>query len=128
LPGNAPAAFSSPDLKLYAVLREDLGMSTGKAASQAGHAYLQALMAADPARQAEYHRDGLGTKVCLLAANLRQLLTLHHRAKELGLPCALIEDTGRNTTFNGVPTISAVGIGPLSPDEAKLLRRFPLCP
>ena len=35
-------------LKMYAVLRGDLGMDTGKACSQAGHAYLGAYLNAPP--------------------------------------------------------------------------------
>lgn len=103
-------------------------MPIGKAASQAGHAYLESFVAADAARQAAYRADGLGTKICLTTPDLRKLLDLHAKVVARGLPCALIEDTGRNTTFGGVPTVSALGVGPLSAAEAKILRRLPLCP
>lgn len=103
-------------------------MSVGKAASQGGHAFLQAFMAADEDRRKAYHKDGLGTKICLSVKNLGQLMAVYRKSIELGLPCALIEDTGRNTTFNGVPTISAVGIGPLTAEEATVLRRIQLFP
>ena len=58
--------------------------------------------------------------------DLRRLVEAYEQARAAGLPAVLIEDTGRNTTFGGVPTVSAVGIGPLAPAEAKFLRRFPL--
>lgn len=103
-------------------------MPPGKLASQAGHAFLGAFLAADATRQRDYRASGLGTKICLRTANLLALLGAFERARALGLPAALIEDTGRNTTFNGVPTISALGIGPLLPREAEFLKRYPLHP
>jgi peptidyl-tRNA hydrolase len=101
-------------------------MSAGKTASQAGHAYLGAFCEATKERQSEYHSDGIGTKICLDVPDLPTLLRAYEQAKGLGLPCVLIEDTGRNTTFNGVPTISAVGIGPIMRHEAPFLKRFQL--
>lgn len=101
-------------------------MPPGKLASQAGHAFLGAFSAASPERRAQYHRDGIGTKICLSVPDLPRLVAAYEQAIAEGLPAALIEDTGRNTTFGGIPTISAVGIGPLTKDEARFLRRFPL--
>jgi peptidyl-tRNA hydrolase, PTH2 family len=115
-------------LKLYALIRADLQMPPGKLASQAGHAFLGAFLAAGDTRQADYRATGLGTKICLRAASLPVLLCAFERARALGLPVALIEDTGRNTTFNGVPTLSALGIGPLYSHEAEFLKRYPLHP
>jgi peptidyl-tRNA hydrolase len=102
-------------------------MGVGKSCSQAGHAYLGSFCNASADRQKAYHADGIGTKICLSVPNLEKLLIAYDKAKALGLPCTLIEDTGNNTTFNGVPTISAVGIGPILSHEAPFLRRFPLC-
>lgn len=101
-------------------------MPPGKLASQAGHAYLQAFVASSDARKEEYHADGLGTKICLSVPSLDKLLKLCDLARQAGVPCALIEDTGRNTTFNGVPTVSAAGFGPIRPEEFPALRRLPL--
>lgn len=44
--------------RLYAIVRTDLGMTPGKLAAQAGHAYVNTFLAAlasDPARAAAYH-------------------------------------------------------------------------
>jgi peptidyl-tRNA hydrolase len=101
-------------------------MPAGKLASQAGHAFLGAFLQAGSERRAEYCVNGIGTKICLGATNLDTLLRALDRARALGLPAALVEDTGRNTTFNGVPTISALGIGPVYSHEARFLRRYPL--
>lgn len=101
-------------------------MPTGKLASQAGHAFLGAYLAASATRRSEYDAPGLGTKICLSAPNLPAMLRAYEAARGCGLPCFLVEDTGRNTTFHGVPTLSAVGIGPLTLPEAQFLRRYPL--
>jgi len=103
-------------------------MSSGKLASQTGHAFLGAYSKASKEKQEEYHADGIGTKICLTAPSLEHLMKIYERALAAGLPAVLIEDTGRNTTFNGVPTVSAVGIGPVSLNEAPFLKRFPLHP
>jgi peptidyl-tRNA hydrolase len=101
-------------------------MPSGKLASQAGHAFLEAFVKApEPAKQ-EYHKDGLGTKICLSVPSLDKLLHAYNQALALGLNAVLIEDTGRNTTFNGVPTVSAVGIGPITLEQAPFLKKFQL--
>lgn len=103
-------------------------MPAGKLASQAGHAFLGAFLQASEERRRDYQAAGIGTKICLRASNLAALLRAYESARQLGLPVALIEDTGRNTTFNGVPTLSALGIGPVFSHEAEFLRRFALHP
>ena len=59
---------------------------------------------------------------------LTEVLHYHSLALEAGLPCALIEDSGRNTSFKGVPIVSALGIGPLYPEQTKLLSQLKLLP
>ena len=56
LQNNNSVPFTQvPDttLRLYAIVRLDLGMDTGKIASQAGHAYLGAFINAEPSLQKE---------------------------------------------------------------------------
>lgn len=115
-------------MRLYAILRDDLKMTPGKSCSQAGHAYLMSFLAASKERQTDYHVDGLGTKICLLAKSQEWLERTEHWAKSHNLPCFLVTDSGRNTTFGGVPTVSALGVGPLYPNECAELRRFQLLP
>jgi peptidyl-tRNA hydrolase len=102
-------------------------MGCGKCSTQAGHAFLGAYLQADSARQQSYHADGIGTKICLRASSEEALLKAYAKAQAHGLPCVLIEDTGRNTCFNGVPTLTAVGIGPILSSEAPFLKRLSLC-
>jgi peptidyl-tRNA hydrolase len=101
-------------------------MPEGKLASQTGHAYVESFLQAKPDTQVAYRKDGLGTKICLKAKNLGALLRLEVLCIEAGLPHALITDTGRNTTFGGVDTVSAIGVGPLTPEQATILKRFKL--
>lgn len=46
-----------------------------------------------------------------------ELIEIYQAAKEAGIACALIQDAGL-TEFDGVPTITSVGIGPA--DEAEI--------
>jgi len=101
-------------------------MPAGKLASQCGHAFEHAMLSASPDRIAAYRSDGIGTKICLSAQDLDELTRLQAEAESLGLPHFMVEDTGRNTTFGGVPTISALGIGPLWPHETAFLKKLKL--
>jgi peptidyl-tRNA hydrolase len=90
-------------------------MTPGKIASQAGHAYLDSLLSAsqlDPQIVSSYRQDSHGIKVCLKAKNLYALERACEEVKALGVPCALITDLGY-TQFEGRPTITALGIGPV---------------
>ena len=103
------------------LVRSDLGMNAGKAASQASHAaldaYLQAL-ALDPTLCEEYKDKHHGIKVCLAVDSLDKLLLAESKAKQLNLPNALIHDLGY-TCFEGQLTITALGIGPVRKDQIK---------
>lgn len=101
-------------------------MPTGKACSQAAHATLGAYLEAPKDKQDQFNSDGIGTKICLGVADLQAILEWRDWATHLDLPHALIEDTGANTYFKGIPTISALGIGPLTEDEARPLRTLKL--
>lgn len=46
-------------------------------------------------------------------------------AQELGLPTDFIVDTGNNG-WNGVPTATALGIGPINREQARFLKRLKL--
>lgn len=54
-------------------------------------------------------------KITLSVDNDEDLLKIHEKAIAAGLPCALIRDAGL-TEFNGIPTLTAVGIGPGNPE------------
>jgi peptidyl-tRNA hydrolase len=104
-------------------------MSAGKCASQAGHAFLDAFLLArqtDPGRCEAYRIHRHGTKVVLTAGYYR-LLFLLRKARHLGLPVAAVIDEGCAGFFDGEPVLTALGLGPLTRQEAaKLLGGLPL--
>ena len=105
-------------------------MSPGKIASQAGHAYLCAFLRCqelDPQLLADYLKDLPGTKVCLQAKNLDDLLRAQAEAELLGIPCSLITDSGCPNFFDGQPIVTALGLGPAKESKIKnITRRFQL--
>jgi PTH2 family peptidyl-tRNA hydrolase len=103
-------------------------MPPGKLAAQAGHAFLQAFVRAPPLLQAQYHADGIGTKVVLLAPDDATLLRLHSIADAAGLPTALIVDSGHVLLphFTGAPVVTALGVGPVMDHLPGPLRRLPV--
>ena len=119
-------------LVTYAIYRADLEMPAGKLAAQCGHAYADALDQAEaktPGIKQRYRGTGHGTKLCMYAKNLGQLLRAYREAQEAGLPCALIIDRGHVLLphFTGEPIITALGIGPIHPDEAAhITKRYTL--
>ena len=66
------------------------------------------------------HREwitGLHTKICVGVSSEQGLQDVYDRAKSAGLPCSIITDAGK-TEFGGVPTKTAVAVGPA---EASLI-------
>jgi PTH2 family peptidyl-tRNA hydrolase len=51
------------------------------------------------------------TKVVVQVNTEAELLEIYNKAKDAGLPCSLIQDSGA-TEFHGVPTHTAVAVGP----------------
>jgi peptidyl-tRNA hydrolase, PTH2 family len=111
-------------------VRTDLGMTQGKQISQAGHAYLGAFINANPSVQSEYHSElpkHPGTKVCLAAKNLNQLFRAKEQAEFAGIPTYLVTDSGCANFFNGEPTITALGLGPVTKSKIKhITKKFQL--
>lgn len=99
-------------------------MTAGKAASQAGHAFLDSFLTAHPDAAQAYLADG-GTKIVLSVADERQLCELYHRARMAKLPCAMVveEHHVMPPIFDGSPIVTAFGLGPLPRDQAKPITR-----
>lgn len=122
-------ASSAEVVSLYAVVRNDIGMSPGKCASQAGHAYLGAFLQAQeshPEIASAYAADLPGTKVCL-QGNLTAILRSKDEAEAAGIPYFLVVDSGCANFFDGRPTITALGFGPVAQgDLPKFLKKLQL--
>lgn len=114
--------------KQVIVVRRDLKMPEGKLASQVAHASLGALlsqfdktnrlggtiyskMAGNGTAIYRWLEDKF-TKVVLGCDNLEEIQEIYQKTLSYpNIPCALIEDSG-DTIFNGIPTITTLGIGP----------------
>ena len=116
-------------MSLYAIVRNDIGMSPGKCASQAGHAYLGSFLTAQqsaPMIAGLYAAEMSGTKVCL-QASLPALIRAKAEAEQAGLPVFLVVDSGCDSFFDGRPTITALGFGPAAKAQVpKFIRRLKL--
>lgn len=110
--------------KQVIVLRKDLNMRKGKMVAQGSHASMGAFFNAcnmiktkDSFEYRTKTEEGFDwlqhgfTKVCVSVDSEEELLEIFRQAKTAKLPAALITDSGR-TEFGGVPTNTAVGIGP----------------
>jgi PTH2 family peptidyl-tRNA hydrolase len=106
------------------VIRRDLKMRRGKEIAQGSHAsgaWLMDAVAAsiDASGRAEVALDpiariwvtGSWRKVTLQVRGEEELVELHATATSLGLRSHLVRDSGR-TEFGGVPTLTALAIGP----------------
>lgn len=117
----------SRDAKQVIVMRKDLGMRKGKMIAQGAHASMAVLLdrgdLVDDAYRIEMtpamHKwvvTGRFTKVCVSVNSEAELDAVVAKAKEAGVPVALIVDAGR-TEFHGVPTKTCCAVGPAWTDE-----------
>ena len=104
---------------------------TGKIAAQLAHASMAVLLNEGIRDQGEIglptltipmNKDmdewvsGSFAKICVSVDSEQELLFVHSAAENAGLPCSLIQDAGL-TEFDGVPTYTAVAIGPAQATE-----------
>jgi PTH2 family peptidyl-tRNA hydrolase len=122
---GTPGEVDPEDVKQVIVIRRDLRMRRGKEIAQGAHAstwWLATLVAAalDPAtRTATVRLDEAASvwltsswrKVTVQAHSEEELIELHEAALARGLRSHLVTDSGR-TEFAGVPTLTALAIGP----------------
>jgi PTH2 family peptidyl-tRNA hydrolase len=107
--------------KQVIVIRRDLGMRRGKEIAQGAHASmawlgerLRAAAFSGPLAFSEAERSWLQgpfTKVAVQVPDEAALLAVFERAKAAGVLAHLIRDAGL-TEFGGVPTHTALGVGP----------------
>lgn len=115
-------------VKQVIVIRKDLGMRRGKEIAQGAHAAMawmalrmRKLLPATPAgrtgsfivlSEAEIAWiTGSLRKITCQVSSLADLMAVYDAARETGLEAHLITDNGA-TEFSGVPTITALAVGP----------------
>lgn len=137
------------NVKMMIVMRRDLKMRKGKIAAQAGHACIEASLAAlkKENRLADlYPEDGVMrldasngevtplvewfngayAKVCVYVDSEEELLDIARKAEERGIIASVITDAGA-TEFHGVPTKTCLALEPLPADvTAELTGSLPL--
>jgi len=117
-------------LKQVIIVRTDLNMRKGKMIVQGAHASLTASFVAmnDPQKMADFRGwfNGDQRKIAVGAPDEKSLHQVYAHAMAAGLPAALIQDHGL-TEFGGVPTYTAVAIGPADANNIDLITgRFKL--
>lgn len=115
-------------VKQVIVIRKDLKMRRGKEVAQGAHASLKVFLdrktldcglnqlAINLWPAAQQWINGQFTKVCVSCDSEEELKQLFQKAEDAGIPASFIVDAG-HTEFHGVPTPTAVAIGPWWSDE-----------
>lgn len=116
------------ETKQVIVIRKDLKMRKGKIASQACHASMKAIIDQGNIEYTQEYPvngqlivplnafmnrwlEGIFTKICVSVDSEEELLDIYKQGCDAGIVCSLIRDVGL-TEFDGVPTYTAVAIGP----------------
>ena len=99
------------DYKQVIIVRKDLKMRRGKEISQGCHACLAAVIHNLDHPDVKAWLVGAFTKITVVVNSEEELLAVYNRAKEEGLICDLIQDSGF-TEFHGTKTYTTVAIGP----------------
>jgi PTH2 family peptidyl-tRNA hydrolase len=104
-------------------VRNHLGQKvrTGKICAQLAHAsinsYMGAISWSNHSRQiAADWMDNDYTKVVLKVETTKNLMDIYNKCIAWKIPCHLVTDIG-DTEFNGIPTVTALGIGPYFSEE-----------
>lgn len=117
--------------KQVIILRKDLNMRKGKLVAQGSHASLKvffdklkltesdgeycASFLVDSPQELDWIR-GSFTKIAVSVNSEQELLDIYKKAKDANILCSLVQDAGR-TEFHGIPTYTAVAIGPADSEE-----------
>jgi len=101
--------------KQVIIIRNDLGMRTGKKCVQCCHASLGSYKKTDKSIIKKWESEGQ-KKVVLEVNSKGELIKLFNRTKKEKIPCFLVEDAGLTELKPG--SITALGIGP--DDEKKI--------
>jgi PTH2 family peptidyl-tRNA hydrolase len=119
------------DVQQVIVIRKDLDMPPGKLASQVAHASMAALFECGEKDKDSFSISYISQddpihhwinyrfkKIVLYVKSLEKLLKIKKIADLNGKPNALINDAGL-TVFNGGPTVTCLGIGPMFKEDFK---------
>ena len=122
--------------KQVIILRKDLNMRKGKLVAQGAHASMGAILSLckqdgdklvlEMDERVKPWLTGRFKKICVYVNSEEELLQIYNTALTKGLVCTIIKDSGL-TEFNGVPTLTAVAVGPDSEDKIdEVTKHLPL--
>lgn len=108
--GDAPA------IKQVIVLRKDLNMRKGKMVAQGAHAAMAFLAKwiAEEGVLTEVQERWISTdmrKICVSVDSLEELTLVAQQCHTNGIDAHIVFDAG-HTEFHGVPTVTALAVGP----------------
>lgn len=122
---------------MYIVVRRDLEMPSGKLAGQVAHAAVRLIWKfrnhtdngagrSNMRLINEWFHPSLGNeaKIVLGVSGYQELESIYHLADKLKIPTEIVTDAGR--TIFGEPTVTCIGIGPLTQEEAKSFKHLKL--
>merc|ERR1719419_1409139 len=97
--------------KMVLIERTDLKMGKGKIAAQCCHGCLGAFKIASATHPNEVYRWTLtgSKKVVLKCKSEEELVALESKARELRIPCCLVQDAGSTQVASGSKTVLALG-------------------
>lgn len=111
------------DVRQVIIVSSSAKMPKGKLAAQVAHASLNSFLSSTEVTidddfnfklssdAHEWMTNGSHTKICVKCDSEDEMLDIYERLMNDGIPCAKIIDSGR-TVFNGVSTLTAIGVGP----------------
>jgi len=122
--------------KQVIILRKDLNMRKGKLVAQGAHASMGAILSLckqdgdtlvlEMDERTKPWLTGRFKKICVYVNSEEELLQIYNTALTNGLVCTIIKDSGL-TEFNGVPTLTAVAVGPDREDKIdEVTKHLPL--
>lgn len=113
-------------------MRTDLNMRKGKMAAQASHASMAVILNMMECEYNELYEkraltipvgsaldawlNGPFKKICVGISSEAELLDLYEQVKAAGIPVSKIIDSGL-TEFDGVKTLTCIGVGPDYPER-----------
>lgn len=103
------------EMKQVIILRKDLNMRKGKMIAQGCHACMKATLEHINDKRVKEWLNGPFTKIVVSVDSEEELIEIFRKACNDKLIASLITDAGR-TEFNGIPTKTAVAIGPDKPE------------
>ncbi len=115
---NNTSSWSVMELKQVIIVRQDLKLPKGKAAAQAAHASVDAVLKSDKRVVQDWVSEGM-KKIVLKVEDEKELIRFFQMAKDLGLKASLITDAGKTYVAPGTRTCIAIG-----PDDEEKIDRL----